>query len=472
MLKVTNTARDEARRFLLRVKLVAARIHPRRESRCSVSSVELSSEARSDLCRSEVARKAEPVRNVFDQYHQLENKLTHALSCTLEKDRSLIVPFLKWLGIADLPPAKDIRVVEQQIPGTPIRDNECDVDGLPDLCLYTDDGWAVLFEMKVQATLTGKQLQRHAGTAQRAGFSSPKLVAVTVEVSKASLPPGTVVTQWRELYAWFAHQDSDWARIFVNYLEAFEANALATDYDIRGTITMFNGLRFDSENPYTYREAKRLIRLLGDEMQASDELERELGVDPKANRRKAITEDRFVWDFLPLKAASGAGFTSFPHLTMVIEDTHAEAALTVPNGVSGGFRTKLNAMGFDGFLALMREIEARIRPVMNQSKGAKTLLYATQRHYRSQRSIPSVDGRIDIDLRTCLESGADDVKYQPQWAEAVYHLLVNKQSNIQFGIEARFDYACEKVRSPAAVDLFAASWKAMKPLLEFVLSTD
>lgn len=97
-------------------------------------------------------------------------------------------------------------------------------------------------------------------------------------------------------------------------------------------------------------------------------------------------------------------------------------------------------------------------------------MYATQRHYRSQRSLPSVDGRLDVDLRTCVESTASGVKYQPEWAEAIYQLLINKRSNIQFGIEVRFQYACPIVRSSAAVGLFADSWIAMKPLLDFVLA--
>ncbi len=47
---------------------------------------------------------------------------------------------------------------------------------------------------------------------------------------------------------------------------------IARDYAIRGTITMFDGICFDEDNPYTHAEAKRLIRLLGDELQSRPEL--------------------------------------------------------------------------------------------------------------------------------------------------------------------------------------------------------
>ena len=123
---------------------------------------------------------------------------------------------------------------------------------------------------------------------------------------------------------------------------------------------MFNGLRFDAENPYTYREGKRLIRLLGDELKARKDLHRELAVDPHGQSRGGITNDDVgVWDFLPLKVARGAPFTKFPHLTIGIRSTCAIAAVTVPNGVCGGFRTKLKNMEPERFLDLIRKIERR-----------------------------------------------------------------------------------------------------------------
>jgi hypothetical protein len=62
-------------------------------------------------------------------------------------------------------------------------------------------------------------------------------------------------------------------------MQTFEQKMVAQDYEIRGTITVFDGLKFDDQSPYTYREAKRLIRLLGDSLQARKDLQN-LGVDP------------------------------------------------------------------------------------------------------------------------------------------------------------------------------------------------
>lgn len=177
-----------------------------------------------------------------------------------------------------------------------------------------------------------------------------------------------------------------------------------------------------------------------------------------------------MWDFLPLEAARNAdSFTNFPHLTMSISRVRPTATITVPHGVKGGFRTRLRELGFQGFRDLVLEIEQRLRPVVKASPGASSCMYAVQRHYKSQRSAGIVDARIETDLRTMLPTGSDGVKHQPQWAEAIYTLLTEKRSNMQFGIEVRLDYACPVVRSADCADLFAESWKACAPLIDFAL---
>lgn len=413
------------------------------------------------------------MRNVFDQYDQPENKLTHAIFCVLSRERKLLVPFLKWLGVTGYPPAHALRISQQSVPGDSLEASEGDA-GLPDLCIYSEDGWGVFFEMKVQSKLTAGQLRRHSKTAARYGFDQPILVAVSVEPIAAKMPEGTITVQWRELYAWFAQRMSDsfWLSELVRYMEIFEEKSIDNAYEVRGTITMFNGLRFDDDHPFHYREAKRLIRLLGDELQSRSDLHEELGIDPEGARRPAITNDGGVWDFLPLLVARGYDFIRFPHLTLALQPKQAVAAATVPNGVSGGFRTRLRDLGEQGFLELMAELEKNLRPVIKQSKGSRSVFYATQRHYKSQRSKPIVDGRVEADLRTCVQSKGSDVKYQPEWMAAIYNVLTRKKSNIQCGIEVRLDYECPVVRSPDAVDLIAESWKAVTPLLDFVLSEE
>ena len=417
------------------------------------------------------------MRNVFDQYEQPENKLTHALFSTLDKDRSLLRPFLIHLGVPHVPPAKDLRITEQRVPGSLEVDGEkADSQGLPDACVFTDDDWAVLFECKVQDRVRVRQLNRHRSTLNRHGFSSPQVVVITVDGSRAVLRDDTITVAWRDVYRWFNRRtrESIWASEFVRYMQVFEQKMLAADYEIRGTITVFDGLHFDRDNPYTYREGKRLILLLGDQLHAREDLHK-LGIAPQGDRRPAITgkEADFVWDFLPLRVAKGSQqFTAYPHLTMALHKSWAEAAVTVPNGVKGGFRTKLRNLGREGFQELVAKLEQRLRPIIKQSSGARPTIYVTQRHYKTQSSPPNEDARLDADLRTMISGTQAGVKHQPQWLDAVYDLLTEKQSNMQMGVTLRFSYDCPVVRSAKAVDLFADAWKALAPLISFVLEDD
>jgi hypothetical protein len=386
----------------------------------------------------------------------------------------MLVAFLKWLGVTGIPKPSLLAISQQQVPGCLLDEaEELQQRGLPDLAIFDDENWAVLFECKVQAKVAFNQLERHRSTAQRNGYPSPWIVVLAVDDLPTETTPKTVFKTWRDVYSWFNLRatDSFWARQLVDFMRAFEQKMLSRDYQIRGTITVFDGLRFDDRNPYSYREAKRLIRLMGDLLQERKDLKK-IGVDPEGKRRTAITGQGTdgVWDFLPLSVARDAvQFTAFPHLTISLNRRHAIAAITVPNGVRGGFRSKLVSIGFDGFLQVVKEIESKLRPVIRKSAGAKPMLYATQRHYRSQRSDAEIDGRIDVDLRTAIRGNGTLVKFQPQWVEAIYELLVHKKANIQLGFDVQFLYSCKAVRSPEAVELFAAAWIAMSPILDLAV---
>lgn len=413
------------------------------------------------------------VRNIFDQYMQPENRLTHALACTLHHDRELLVPFLRWLEIDGIPSISSLNIAEQTVPGSFVPETEAEARGLPDMIVFDDNGWAVLFESKVQSGLSTDQLHRHARTAARYGYKSARVVAITVDAPRTKLPATVRHVLWREVYSWFNTRtaDSFFSRQFVDYLRAFERQMVERDYQIRGTVTMFDGFHFDENNPYTYAEGKRLIRLLGDVLQQRSDL-RKLGIDPSGNRRPAITgkgHDR-VWDFIPLKVAkSAANFTAHPHLTMGINSDHAVASVTIPNGIKGGFRNRLRAAESDGFGDILLQVEKNLRPIIKRSKGAVPAVYVTQRHYKSQRSPAIVDARMDVDLRTYTPGGSGGIKYQPEWVKSIHHLLVQKKSNVQFGLDMRFDYGCSIIRSANCADLFAETWLASRPLLNFVL---
>jgi hypothetical protein len=414
------------------------------------------------------------VRNIFDQYSQPENKLTHALSTTLTHDRELIRPFLRWLGVHPVPPLRGLHVSQQQVPGELNDAEPLENSGVPDMCVFNEEGWLCLFEAKVQAQVKADQLRRHIKTAERHDYADPWVVVLAVDPPKGKLPAGVIYVEWRDLYVWFRqHARSFWARQLIDYMQVFESKMVWESYDIRGTITMFDGIQFDDENPFTFRESKRLIRLLGEQLQARKDLHK-IGVDPKGTRRdsfKGKGDGDRVWDFLPLVVAKNAkSFTDYPHLSMGISSRFTTAAITIPNAVRGGFRTRLKRDGLEEFVKQLQNVYDRMRPVLKQSIYAKPIAYVMQRHYLGQSSASEIlDARLETDLRTCISGSGGGVKYQPEWIEAIYELLINKKSNIQFVASVQFSYECPQIRSAKAVDLFAKSWIAMSPILELAL---
>ncbi len=416
------------------------------------------------------------MRNIFDQYSQPENQLTHALACTLFEDAALMRPFLEWLGVKLPPHKQQIKLVEQRLPGNVVEDwDEQHTDGLPDMFAYTEEGWGALFESKVQSGISTDQLKRHRKTAAKHDF--PDAVAVVISVDQPSKldSEDAIFVEWRDVYAWFrSHRGtSAWARRLTDYMEVFESKMITQGYGIRGTITMFDGLKFDGENPYNYREAKRLIRLLRDELIGRSDL-KELGIDPSSKGRGAITGSKgdAVWDFISLRGLNAdAYFTAYPHLTLNVARKHVSASITVPNGIKGGFRTKLRQLGEDGFLDLLDRVETYLRPVVAKSKFSTPRVYAVQRHHTSIGSPAYLDARVEADLRTASRHSTSPPKTQPEWIESIYRAMVNKRSNIQMGVSMAFDYRCPLVRSPEAVDLFAESWICMKPVVDFLLAS-
>ena len=346
------------------------------------------------------------MRNIFDQYSQTENRLTHALVWTLKSERRLIRPFLSWIGLKGIPPTRLLHITEQQIPGAIQVHDEQESSGLPDAIIYTDDGWAVLIESKVEASPKVGQLRRHRDTAQRHGFDGAQVVLLTVENPRRPLPDFVRVRDWREVYAWFrgraGRTKSDWPLHLTEFIEFLESQAEEGRVKLKGTLTMFDGFRFDQDHPYAYGEAKRLLRLFRAELINHKELLK-MGIDPKAPGRVAIKGrgQDYVWDIIRLRQAAGHAHTDLPHLTIGVNRGWLSAAVTIPNRIKGGFQRKLRALGLEDFTILIQGIERNLRPLIKRSKGAKPTLLVLQRHYLSQSSPGIVDGRLEFDLRTC-----------------------------------------------------------------------
>ena len=412
------------------------------------------------------------MRNIFDQYAQPENRVTHALMTALDKDRTLLGHFLRELVKVKTPvnPRK-LSVLEQQYPGEEEpSEEELERRGIPDGWIYDDNGWCVFIETKVIAKLTADQIHRHRRTAERRGFERITAVAITPRIP-TSLPSNTVLLEWRTVYSWMRRHrsTSNWAARAADYLEIAEAKLVDSQQFVEGTLTQFSGFPFGHDHPFTYLEGKRVLGLALGELRGNRNLRKVLGMNPKAPGRPAITgrQADAVWDFLSLSSASKAeNFTKDPHLTLGIVAGAVEAMVTVPNSVNSAMRRNLINLGEQGFEALTLAILRNMKPLLSSHKGATPWFRGVQRRYPSQRATPFVDARIDFDLRTVSSAGPP--KAQPRWLSAAYGSFVDKKATnyqIQMGVIFRYE-RCPEIRKEDAISLVASSWLSCKPLVD------
>lgn len=420
------------------------------------------------------------VRSLFDQYNEPENQLTHALACCLNEDRGLLRSFADWLARPRPPSRCTLEVVEQTLPGEEEDAEEpTDQQGLPDLWIHDHGEWSLIIENKVRSPVNAAQISRHRATATRRGFIQHSLIVISPETPPDRSLAGARHVRWSQVYEWFLRRriGSEWARRLVHYMESVESRMTATGYLERGSLTTFSGIRFGPDNPWSYREAKRLLRLALDQLRADRRLVR-LGMDPSGAGRPAITgrEGSAVWDFLPLRyAARAQNFTAYPHLTMGIQSTRVLVIVTVPNGVRAPLRRNLLALGEEGFCGIAMQICGNLVRLFRKANGAKPWVDVCQRHYPTQRSAPIEDARLEFDLRTAVPHGrrrrsGDAVKSQPQWLRATYASLATKRSNLQVGFGAAFSLDCPILHSKQALDYFSGTWLACEPLLKVLFS--
>ncbi len=420
------------------------------------------------------------MRNIFDQYAQPENRVTHALVTALHEDRALLNGFLA--DIVRYSPTRGkgpIEICEQTYPGVPesgeTGEDEAERRGIPDAWITGADDWCLVIENKVLSTATADQLARHLTTAKRLGYADPRALVLTVREPVGELPESVRVVEWRDVYRWLIDRSRErsWARRVAEFLEVMEGRLVDQQQLTSGTLTAFNGFRLGGDNLFSYLEAKRVLGLATAELRNRDDLRAELEMAPDLPGRPAITgrsEDR-VWDFLQIEAARGAGaFTRFPHLTLGITQTAVGAMVTVPNSVSRKSFRRLVDLGRDGFRELIYDILNRMQPLMRECEGMEPRLGAVQRRFPTQRSVPFVDAVVDFDLRTGFDAEGPP-KTQPQWINAVYDCLAEKKSNFQIQIGARFPYrTCETIRAANALDYVAGAWIACRPLIDVLVS--
>lgn len=412
------------------------------------------------------------MRNPFDQYSQPENKVTHALATALHESPELLSSFLRDLVRAELPRG-DLRVHEQSVPGEvePDTEEELERRGLPDMWIHDlGETWSLVVECKVSARLTLDQLDRHQKTARRQGFDRVDTLTITAREPRLKLPRGVKNILWSDVYTWALRwrPEQPWARQLARYLEIAERKMSESGYLKDGSLTTFDGIPFRADEPYQYGEAKRVLKLLMGELRQRQDLREAFGVKRFGPGRAAITGRRgtSVWDFLPIDS-SGGGFTSAPHLTLGLHQRNLETMMTLPNGMKGGYRAQVTDGGYEGFRKRVERCGRALLPLSRKADGARPTIYLLQRHYKSQRSHPVQDARMELDLRSVIakpRQPVDGAKYQPEWLEGLWAVYTSRRSNLQLGVGMHFPYG-PSTQSVKVLDLVVKTWAGASKVL-------
>ncbi len=421
------------------------------------------------------------MRNIFDQYSQPENRLTHALVSSIAQDQYLLRDFIKWTTGHSIAKKEKIHVIEQSLPDQ-LEESEDEAirKGLPDACIYTEDGWILIIESKVASKVSENQLNRHINTLKNRGYEDIQLLVINTDNNDSKLPAHSFIKTWSEIYEWgYTHiQKSIWAKEFTGYFEVAEAKMIKNESLKEGTLTRFTGIHFNNDNPYSYPEAKRLLKLLMVELKANKKLIKEMGLDPHSMGRGAITGQKgyAVWDFINIIEAHGAqAFTHYPHVTLGIRNTDAGVSITIPHGVKRDIFNNIFKNDISSFSTVLLNMVQNLQPVIKIESGARPFIRIVQRHYKSQRdTIPSVDAELEFDLRTAFKTGGNNpVKQQHQWLNAAFDVMRNKKSNLQIQVGVEFSYdKCKTISSSKSINLFVESILALKPFLDLAMGRD
>jgi hypothetical protein len=333
----------------------------------------------------------------------------------------------------------------------------------------------VAIESKVGASLTSDQLKRHLRAVGRC-FEKIHVVAITAESKPKDLPKGVPHRTWVDVYVWLGAQserDGFWVRQMRDFMRVLESRLVNEGGGLPELLTMFDGIPFRADYPYSYPEAKLLIR------QAIPLLRQRkallgLGVDPECTGRSAITgkDSTRVWDFISLKPqVEIGGFTEWPHLTLGIHSTHTEVMVTMPNSIKGCCRQAFKDLGVHGFLEMTRRIEANMAKAFKSTPTAyKPVMRVVHRHYRSQRSEAELDGEMEVDLRTARTEGVGGVKTQPIWFEAAYRLITDRGGcNVQLQMGVNFPHSGGLIQGAGAVEVLESGWISCAPLVDILL---
>lgn len=418
--------------------------------------------------------------NVFNQYDHAENRLTHALGITLDRAKDFRTIFLKKLtGKSQL--TADARVMLQMASGVAEVDGEkC---GIPDLAIIDKEGdYGIIVEAKLGASLSWQQLASHERRAKRNNLEVMSALAITGRDKDRD-----AVERWnregRFLYPWrhvgwpeiyglacqHAHLNP-WVRELRDYMEIMAASMDEKEMGADVKVIDFAGISEEMIENYSPAIAKRILRSIMDELRSDKKFLKDIGISGNnpPRKRKAIKNLARVWDFLS-PVGDGDSFTKSHHFTVGLNRERIEASLTIPNASFGKFKKYARSISAEEFAGVIDSFTNALKRTGVIQAGGRPFIVIVQRRFHVMTQYAE-DGRMEFDLRTWTGSKhgkkEPEIKQQKEWLEFCHKLVTERDSNIQFQIGARFDFAsCTTLRGQEALGLIKDTFRTVMPVV-------
>ncbi len=426
-------------------------------------------------------------RNIFDQYKQPENRVTHALGHAIASNQELLVDFVGFLLDRPCPRGCHVELQKSRVgPAEGTRDADETGDTLPDLWIYSEEKeFACVIENKITADLTGDQMEGHLKMAR--GFADATVVAITPnpkppavdDLRRENRP--VAWRSWPELHSWLTRWASErqqpWLLVqFCEYLQLTQEQLYEEGKDV--TITEFSGIPFSNDNPYQPMEAKGLLRDLTSYLRDSSKLRE---VYPGLERRSTHPIGTYihgVWDIIKLEP-NAKDFVKCPHITVAVTDSAVVLHITLPNSAPNKrYWGRLKAANWQ---TIFQEIVKNVSQLSASpsNKLPQSYLEIHQRHWSHNRKAgPVLDGKLSFVLDAAVQGNNRAVKVVPAWL-ADFKLLISRRppANIELQIGINYSYSdydgsSSIIKDAGFKDEAVKAAIALKPFYDFLFSTD
>lgn len=413
--------------------------------------------------------------NVFNQYVQEENRLTHALGVTLSRSRKFQAAFLKKL--AGNPRLRRKTEIRLQLAGG-VAEYNGEKCGIPDLAIIDDQNNAVIAEVKLGANLTASQLASHENRIKRDGLNVVSALAVTGRdrdqksvgewISRKKLNHAWRHVSWQQIYQLacdYAVEDP-WAEELRDYMLIMAKDLDENKMEADVKIIDFTGIPGDLAENYSHDTAKRVLHSLMDELRSDKAFLKALHLPENPRAKKAIKKTARVWDVLSPVGDKG-DFVKSHHFTVNLGSDLAGAMLTIPHRSFTKLRRHVKSVTPEQFGELLAGYVKELGAAGILKANGSPYIVMLQRRYKNMQ-LYATDGQLEFDLRTLtgLQSGkaGPGIKRQPKWLNFCHDLIANGKGNLQFQIGVRFPYeTCPSLRQKRSINLFKDAFRATVP---------